>query len=485
MNTFEAEAAPAALPVRKTLRAKAFVATMALVAYVFGAALYVAMERASIYDSMQTLHELAKHEKALALTEAAVNGALLDVTESGSVERPEPAMLSEITLYMESCDKLLTALEVFDPRYALLQRAITRSYAELKAATFRANWLGLRESLARASSELEIRHRGLNQQRDDLTIRYHRQYDAVTIESLLLSLVGIAVFGAMVAWFFSRLATDIRQLESHARQIVRGARGVALPVARGDELGQLMHAVNQMSSDLEQRERQIELDTERRSHQEKMIAVGALAAGVAHEVNNPLAVIAGTAQELSALQGEELAQRVTEATQLILAQAQRAAHATRNLAEVAALQPTAFDWVDVNAMVRRVLQLMGYDKRHRHIEFLCNLATDLPAVLGPGAAIQQVLMQLMSLGCDALPTENGHAKVQVSTRHANGWIEIALTIPVPLDFNCPKVQRLLLLVRAIVEPLSAGIEMDQEAVGKQRLILRWPVHSGRAEQEGV
>ena len=54
-----------------------------------------------------------------------------------------------------------------------------------------------------------------------------------------------------------------------------------------------------------------------------------------------------------------------------------------------------------------------------------------------------------------------------------------------IDFTRPEVQRLLLLVRAIAEPLSARIEMDQEAVGTQRLRLRWPVHSGRVEQEGV
>ena len=192
-------------------------------------------------------------------------------------------------------------------------------------------------------------------------------------------LFAFAAFGAFAAWFFARLAGDIRRLEAHARLIVQGRRGVALDVQRDDELGRLMHAVNRMAADLDEREQRLQIDEQQRSHREKLQAVGALAAGVAHEVNNPLAVIAGVAQDLGSLEGSVPAPRVAQAAQLILSQAQRASQASRNLAELAAPQPTEFDWVDVNAMVRRVLQLMGYDRRYRGIGFHSELDGELPA----------------------------------------------------------------------------------------------------------
>jgi two-component system, NtrC family, sensor kinase len=464
----------APVPLRHSLRAQGFIATMALLLYVLASVVYVATQRAKIYDSMQTLQAMSRHERALALAGAAVGSAVVDVNESSSAAQPSPTMPAEIALYMENCTKLFAALEEFDPRYVLLQRAIARSYASVQEAPLRANWIDLRESLARAASELDIRQRSLNEQRDTLMHAYQRQYDTVTVESLMLSLLGIAVFGALAAWFFARLAGDIRQLESHARQIVHGARGVDMPVARQDELGRLMHAVNRLSTDLDQREKQIELDSERRSHADKMLAVGALAAGVAHEVNNPLAVISGAAQELGAMQGRPGSEEVTQAVQLILAQAQRASLAARNLAELVAPQPTTFDWVDINAMVRRVLQLMGYDKRYRNIAFDSRLATDIPAVQAPGATMQHVLMQLVSMGCDAMAAAHNHGPVIVATQVQGNCVEIQLVFPLRLDFARAEVQRALLLVRAIIEPMHVRLEVHQDAPELHNVKLLWP-----------
>ena len=66
----------APLAARKSLRAKAFVATVALVAYVLVSAVYIAFERASIHASIESMNALSRHEKTLALTAAAVDGAL-------------------------------------------------------------------------------------------------------------------------------------------------------------------------------------------------------------------------------------------------------------------------------------------------------------------------------------------------------------------------------------------------------------------------
>jgi signal transduction histidine kinase len=464
----DARADGAALPLRKSLRAKGWIATLALLGFLLGALAFVAVERARLFDNIETLQQLARHEKALALTEAAVSAAVLDLQHASEAESGEPALPSDFALYMENCARLFDTLDEFDPRYAGLERAINRSYASLQAAPVRANWIDLREVLTQTSGEFDLRRLSLAAQRDALTLAYRQRYDAVTRESLLLSLLGIALFGGVAAWFFARLARDIRRLELHARQIVHGARGVDLPVAREDELGHLMHAVNRMSAELDAREKQIELEGLRRSHQDKMMALGALAAGVAHEVNNPLAVIAGVAQELDA---DASPARIGEAARLILAQTQRAARAARNLAELAAPQPTEFDWLDLNAMVRRVLQLMAYDKRYRAIRFDADLATDLPAVLAPAEAVQQVLMQTLAMGCDALiggpatrgaPGSNQPEPVRVGTRGVAAAVEVRFVFPLPLDLAQPQHQRLLLSSRAILEPMRGQLAIGQD-----------------------
>ena len=297
--------------------------------------------------------------------------------------------------------------------------------------------------------------------------------------SACAALVGLVVFALGVAGFLGRLTADIRRLEAHARRIVHGGRGAMLPLRRDDELGRLVQAVNRLAADLDEREKRLELDGQRRSHEDKMLAVGALAAGVAHEVNNPLAVIAGVAHDLGTAEGDVPAPRVAEAAQRIIEQAQRASMASRHLAELAAPQASELDWVDVNGMVSRVLQLMHYDRRYRGIGFASEFDGDLPAVRAPASALQQVLMQMASLGCDA--TGRGtRGAVRVWTQRSGAMVEVLLEFPARLDFGRAEVQRTLLLSRAVIEPLGARLAFRQEHGPRLQIKLAWPAGSGKA-----
>ena len=472
--------AEAPLPLTRSLRARGLLATLALLAYLLGAGLYIATERGSTVASMEALERLAQHEKALALTEAAVSSALVDASEASNAGSGEPTPVAELSLYMESCSKLFEQLSVHDPGSVRLYRAIERSYTALQAQPVRAGWIDLRESLRRASDELEIRRRELIAQREQLSTGFYRQYDAVTVESLLLAALGLAAFGALAAWFFARLAGDVRRLQQHALAIVRGSRGVSLQVHREDELGRMMHAVNRMSADLDEREKQLQLEAQQRSHHDKMLAVGALAAGVAHEVNNPLAVISGVAQELRDPHSPPTPERLVESAQLILAQAQRAGQAARQLAEVASPQPAELDWVDLNVLLRQAVQLLGYDKRYRRIVFDMQADPALPAVRSSAQALQQVLMQLLSLVCDALAARELHIEpVRLETQPVEGGgLQLQMAFVEVLDFTRSEVQRSLLLCRATVEPLRGRLAFGQVEGTRQRIQLTLPADAG-------
>jgi two-component system, NtrC family, sensor kinase len=468
----------APLPARKSLRARGLLATLALLLYTVLAGLYVAGERMRINDSVTALETLSRHEKALALTEAAVSSALVDVNESSSAEHAATAPPADLRLYMESCAKLFAALDEFDPGYTRLQRAIARSYDGLQAQPVRAAWIDLRESLARAADELDIRRAQLAEQRENAVTAYQRSYDAVTVKTMLLSVIGLVLFGTLAAWFFARLARDIARLESHARQIVGGSRGVALEVQRDDELGRLMHAVNRMAVDLDEREQRIELDREQRSHQDKMLAVGAVAAGMAHEVNNPLMVIAGSAGLLRDAARERNDSEAAEQAEQIAAQAHRAGQAAQRLADAAAPQPVQRDWIDLLALVRRVLQWMGYDRRYRGFVFEVKAPPDLPAVYGSAEAIQRVLVQMLTLACDALAAHGqSRASPCITLARGEATVELSLAFPAQLDFSQDEVQRAVLLGRAALAPLGAQLAFGQDNAGGSRIKLALPMNS--------
>ena len=144
---------------------------------------------------------------------------------------------------------------------------------------------------------------------------------------------------------------------------------------------------------------------------EKLSSIGLLAAGVAHEVNTPLAGISSYAQMLLQQVGEaDPSRRLLEK---IRVQTDRASGIVNNLLNFSRTGDTQFREVDINAVLDDTLQLLEPQLRNSAVRITRNYARDLPPAHGNASKFQQVFMNLILNARDAMP-QGGN--LTISTR---------------------------------------------------------------------
>ena len=148
---------------------------------------------------------------------------------------------------------------------------------------------------------------------------------------------------------------------------------------------------------------------------EKMAALGQTISGVAHELNNPLATILTWAERLS--QRTNLEESMRRGLGTILSESERAARIVRNLLTFARKRPTTRALVDINQVVRETLALRAYEQRVNNIAVIDALAAGLPQIFADGHQIQQVLLNLIINGEQAMLQTNGRGVLVVRTWH--------------------------------------------------------------------
>jgi signal transduction histidine kinase len=135
---------------------------------------------------------------------------------------------------------------------------------------------------------------------------------------------------------------------------------------------------------------------------EKLASIGRFAAGVAHEVGNPLGAILGYTSilEKEGIDREE----AKDYLKRIEKEIERINRIVRELLDYA--RPSKFEIreVDVNKVVENTLSLLSYQKNFRNIETQLELHLDLPAVMGDESQLSQVFINIVLNAIDAMPT---------------------------------------------------------------------------------
>ena len=195
---------------------------------------------------------------------------------------------------------------------------------------------------------------------------------------------------------------------------------VSLSIVPDDEDGLAMAFVTDISGRIEQ-DRQMR-------HVEKLAALGSMAAGIAHELNNPVGIILSRL-EVMLLEGEEqhLAPESLVDLQVLHRHAQRLGHIAQSLLSFGRQRQLDHDAVDLADIVEDALLFAGKHLSREGIHVLTTLDPGLPRVWGDATALEQVLMNLLLNARDAMPT-GGTLRIETSLAPApSGGIRLVVS----------------------------------------------------------
>lgn len=226
--------------------------------------------------------------------------------------------------------------------------------------------------------------------------------------AMLATTAGAALLLLVVLWLVYRnIVLPLHMLRDGSERIGRGELTHRIGVRSRDEIGDLAVEFNRMASLLSKSHANLEAKVRERTREfiqaAKFAGLGTLAAGVAHEINNPIASIASCAEGLErrTRDGEIDRQEQIEYLQTIAGEAYRVHEITARLLEFARQDPGPRSELEPVDLLSEVELILRHRFEKKGVRLVTEIASDLPRIDGNASELKQVMLNLLINASDA------------------------------------------------------------------------------------
>jgi len=233
------------------------------------------------------------------------------------------------------------------------------------------------------------------------------------------SLLFIMLAMVLVTYALARqVGKPLQRFVGYTQRIANGDFSPILPARRyRDEFSHLAVGINRMLFRLKEREAQL-------ARTSRMVAVGTLTAGIAHELNNPLNNIGLNAEALHDGRNAYTADQKQKLLAEIVGQVERASATVRNLLDFTRVEKPVMVSLSLPKVVEEARRLVANEAAIKHVEFRVEMSANLPPVQGNPRDLHQVFLNLFLNAIQAMPegglivvrgkaTESGAIEVEV------------------------------------------------------------------------
>ena len=264
---------------------------------------------------------------------------------------------------------------------------------------------------------------------------------------VILSFFGIATAGFLLIlgityYMIQNITRPISEMVAATQNITAGrldqevrsnAQGEIALLA--ESFNAMLKSLRQMKADLEEWGRTLEEKVKQRTEElvamqarvaqsERLASLGMLAAGVAHEVNNPL----GGILALTALTAEDLRKDDPNRENLeeVIRQTERCRDIVKGLLEFSRQSKGQAEAVDLNRVLEDTLSLIGKQALFFNINVVCQLEPELPPVVADRSQFQQVFINILMNAVQAM-NERGTITIKTRRQSADNFVEVAIS----------------------------------------------------------